>query len=300
MICAFVYSLFVPPTLKYHMTIWQKLFGGLAMLALTSPITTAWAQPFEASTSWLEGFDDWADEIGSMKAEDFQFSLGTGVGITPDYPGGKKYKAVALPLFQLRYKDSLRIDPLGVRLRVWRSECCRVRVVLGLSESRGVSMDSPIAKLADVDRGLNTGFVFEGRIVGPLAFRLNARQEISGGHSGATVVPALGLVLRDKTETYSVIPEIALTWASNDFMDAFFSVNPTGAAASGLRAFNASGGFRDVSLRMTATYRMSEDWMVVGRVQAAQLLSDAKRSSITRQTGDSFQGLAGLGVMYTF
>jgi outer membrane protein len=283
------------------MTFRKKLIGYVTTFALlVSQASTAWAQPFETSTSWLEGFDDWASEIGNMKAEDFQLSLGAGVGITPDYAGGKKYQAIALPLFQLRYKDKLRIDPLGVRFRVWRSECCRARVFLGLSESRGVSMDSPVGKLKDVDRGLNTGFVFEGRFAGPLAFRLNARQEVSGGHSGATIVPALGIVLRDKNETYSVIPEIALTWASHDFMDAFYSVSPTGAAASGLRAFNASGGLRDVSLRLTATYRLSEDWMVVGRLQAAQLLSDAKRSSITRQTGDSFQGLAGFGVMYTF
>ncbi len=218
----------------------------------------------------------------------------------PTYAGGKKYKAIALPLFQLRYKDKLRIDHLVVRFRVWRSECCRARVFLGLSESQGVSMDSPVAKLKDVDRGLNTGFVFEGHFAGPLAFRLNARQEVSRGHSDATVVPSLCLVLRNKSETYTVIPEIALTWASHDFMDAFYSVSPTGAAASGFRAFNASGVLRDVSLRLTATYRLSEDWMVVGRLQAAELLSDARPSSITRQTGDSFQGLAGYGVMYTF
>jgi outer membrane scaffolding protein for murein synthesis (MipA/OmpV family) len=57
---------------------------------------------------------------------------------------------------------------------------------------------------------------------------------------------------------------------------------------------------RDVSLRLTATYKLDEDWMVVGRLQGSKLLSDAKRSSITQQTGDSFQGLAGFGFMYTF
>ncbi|PHY01604.1 MAG: hypothetical protein CK529_01815 [Rhodospirillaceae bacterium] len=51
---------------------------------LVSQASIAWAQPFEISNSWLEGFDDWASEIGNMKAEDFQFSLGVGVGITPD------------------------------------------------------------------------------------------------------------------------------------------------------------------------------------------------------------------------
>jgi outer membrane protein len=281
------------------MTFRQNLIGCIAALTCMA-VQTAHAQPFETSTSWLQGFDDWISEIGAMKAEDFQFSLGTGVGLTPDYPGGKKYQAVALPLFQLRYKDKLSIDPLGLRFRVWRSDCCRARLVLGLSESRGVDMDSVVSKLTDVDRGLNAGFVFEGRIAGPLAFRLNARQEVSGGHSGATIAPALGVVLRDKANTYSVIPELALTWASKDYMNAFFSVNGPGAAASGLRPFDADGGFRDVALRLTATYRFNEDWMAVGRLQVAQLLSDAKRSSITRQTGESFQGLLGFGVMYTF
>lgn len=281
------------------MTFLRTLIGCIAALTcMSAPIVHA--QPFETSNSWLQGFDDWISEIGAMKAADFQFSLGAGVGVTPDYPGGNKYQTVALPLFQLRYKDKLTIDPLGIRFRVWRSECCRARLVLGLSESRGVDMDSVVSKLTDVDRGLNTGFVFEGRIAGPLAFRLNARQEVSGGHSGATIAPALGIVLRDKANTYSVIPELALTWASKDYMNAFFSVTPTGAAASGLRPFNASGGFRDVALRLTTTYRFNEDWMAVGRLQASQLLGDAKRSSITRQTGDSFQGLVGFGVMYTF
>jgi outer membrane protein len=258
------------------------------------------AQPFENSTTWLQGFDDWISEVGQMKAQDFQFSLGTGVGFAPDYPGSDKYKALALPLFQIRYKDKLTVDPLGVRFRIWRSDCCRVRLVMGLSESRGVNMDSPVGKLPDVDRGLNTGFVFEGRIAGPLAFRLNARQEVSGGHSGATISPALGLVLGNRARTYSVIPEVALTWASGDYMSAFFDVTPAGSAASRLLPFDASSGLRDVAFRVTATYRFNQDWMGLVRLQADQLLSDAKRSSITRQTGNSFQGLFGFGFMYTF
>lgn len=270
---------------------------GIALLAPNQPLH---AQPFETSTSWLQGFDDWISEIGQMKAKDFQFSIGAGMGLTPDYPGSDKYQAVALPLFQIRYKDKLSVDPLGIRFRVWRSDCCRLRLVLGLSESRGADMDSPVAKLTDVDRGMNTGFIFEGRIAGPLAFRLNARQEVSGGHSGATISPALGLVLGNRARTYSVIPEVAITWASANYMNAFFDVSRTGSLASGLQPFDASSGFRDIAFRVTATYRFNEDWMGLVRLQADQLLNDAKRSSITRQTGDSFQGLFGFGFMYTF
>jgi len=280
-----------------------NFFFAVSLFAFASffgmPVT-ANAQPFEDSTSWLEGFDDWAEELDQMKAEDFKFSIGAGAGTTADYPGGDNYKTVALPLFQVRYKDKLTLDPLGLRVRVWRSDCCRVRLFLGLSESRGADMKSPVSKLPEVDRGMNTGFVFEGRIAGPLAFRLNARKEIAGGHNGITLSPALGVVLRDKTETYSVIPEVALVWGNGNYMDSFFSVSPTASIASGLAAFDAGAGFREVALRLTTSYRFNEDWMIVGRLQAARLLDDAKRSSIVRQAGDDFQGLIGFGVMYTF
>lgn len=249
---------------------------------------------------WFEGFDDWINELGAIKAEDFTFGIGAGVGTTPDYPGGDNYQTVALPLFQVRYKDSLTIDPLGIRVRVWRGGDWRLRVVVGLSESRNAKSTSPVSKLPDVDRGLNAGFVLEGRIAGPLAFRLNGRKEFAGGHGGMTISPSLGIVIRDKNDKYSIIPEVALTWGNSKYMDAFFSVTPTGSTASGLGIYNAGAGFREAALRLTTSYRFNEDWMAVGRIQAARLLGDAKNSSIVRQSGDSFQGLVGFGVMYTF
>jgi outer membrane scaffolding protein for murein synthesis (MipA/OmpV family) len=258
------------------------------------------AQTLGESNTWLEGFDDWLDEISDAKKDDFSFSLGAGVGTTPDYPGGDKYQTLALPLFQVKYKDQITFDPLGLRVRVMKTERWRLRLVAGLSESRKAKSSSPVSRLPDVERGVNGGFVLEGRLVGPLAFRLNGRKEFAGGHGGVTVTPSLGVVLGDKAKTYSVIPEVAITWGNNRYMDAFFSVTPAGSAASGLAIYNASAGFREATARVTATYQLDKDWMFVARLQAAKLLSDAKRSSIVRQTGDSFQGLVGVGVMYTF
>lgn len=294
-------SAFVVPQPIPPMTIRNKILSSVfAAAALLGPATIASAQPFETSTSWLEGFDDWINELSAMKMDDFQFAVGAGVGTTADYPGGDNYDTVGLPLFQLRYKDKLTIDPLGVRFRFWRSDCCRARLLLSLSESRSANADSAVAKLLDVDRGINTGFVFEGRVAGPLAARFQLRKEIAGGHSGLTATTAIGLVLRDKTESYSVIPELAVTWASNNYMDAFYSVTPAGSLASRLTPFDASSGFREVSFRVTTSYRFNEKWLMVGRLQAEKLLGDVKHSSIVRQAGDSFQGLLGMGVMYTF
>lgn len=255
----------------------------------------AQAQNFNDATVF-EGIDDWLGDMFDFRAEDMTFGLGVATGFAPDYPGSDRYKNVTLPVFQLRYKDKFTLDPLGARLRVWKSDCCRLRAVLSLSESRQADQGTPTSRLPDVDRGINTGFIFEGRIYGPFAFRLNARKEIAGGHGGVTISPAVGVILRNKADTYSVIPEIALTWGNGKYMDAFFSITPLG-AASGLPLYDADSGPREVSARLTATYRFNQDWMLIGRAQASRLVSDAKRSPLV---ADKFQGLLGMGVMYTF
>lgn len=260
----------------------------------------AFAQPLESSASWLQGFDDWISELSEIKANDFQWSVGGGLGATPDYPGGDNYETVALPFFQVRLRDKFTLDPLGARFRIWRSDCCRFRLFAGLSESRSADSSSPVSRLPDVDRGLNLGFIFEGRIAGPVAFRLNGRKEVAGGHSGVTLAPALGVILRNKSGSYSVIPEVAATWANGRYMRAFFGVTPAGATASGLTPFAAGSGIREVALRLTSTYRLDERWTMIGRLQAAHLTGDAKRSSIVRQAGDANQGLIGFGFLYTF
>ncbi|MDX2222085.1 MAG: MipA/OmpV family protein [Rhodospirillaceae bacterium] len=273
--------------------------AGLAALLIAFAVPVR-AQTLDTTTSWFEGIDDWLTEIGSLKLADFQFSVGAGMGIAPDYLGADEYKPLGLPLFQIRYKDTLTVDPLGIRLRVWRSDCCRLRVVVGLAESRSANKGTAVSKLPKVDRGVNIGTTFEGRIVGPVAFRFNARQEVAGGHGGLTAAPSLGLVLGDRARTYTLIPEVALTWASGGYMDSFFTVTPAWSVTSGLLAFDAGAGFRDVAFRFTGTYRFDEDWSAVLRLQAAHLLNDAGRSPVTRPSGSRFQGLIGFGALYTF
>jgi outer membrane scaffolding protein for murein synthesis (MipA/OmpV family) len=272
----------------------------LSVCAAVTMFGTAAAQQFESSASWLQGFDDWLSELTDVRAEDVQWSVGAGLGTTPDFPGSGKYDTVALPLFQVRVRDQLSIDPLGVRFRVLRTECCRLRLFAGLSDNRSADAAHPVSRLPDVDRGLNLGLVFEGRIAGPVAFRLNARREVAGGHGGFTLAPALGVIVRDSAETYSMIPELAVTWADGRYMESFFGVTPAGAAASGLAPFDAGAGFRDLALRITTTYRLDEHWTMIGRLQAARLLGSARRSSIVRQAGEANQGLIGFGFLYSF
>lgn len=244
--------------------------------------------------SWLEELSDI-----EINAEDFAYTVGVGIGVTPDFPGSGEHKLGALPLFQVNYKDVVTLNPLGLRVRAWRNDRVRLRLGIGLSQGRSADDESPVSLLPKVKMGGSLDATLEGRIVGPVAFRLNAKQGFAGGHKGTTLSSSLGVVWREK-DKFSVIPEIALTWAGNNYMDAFFTVTPAGAAASGLSAYDAGAGFRDVALRVLAQYHFNTHWSVLVRGEAAKLLGDARDSSIVREAGKANQGTLGLGVLYTF
>jgi outer membrane protein len=282
-------------------SLFGKVFRALCVGAvLAASVSPAQAELLEPSDGWLRGFDDWFTEFLARPEKKFELTLGAGVGAITDYRGSAKDGLKVAPLFRLRLYDKVTIDPMGIRVRLSSWDCCRLIAVVGRSEKRSAPDGDPVSLLPRVGAGVNVGMMFEGIVWGPLAFRVNARKEISNGHSGATVQPALGVVIRDTAETYSLIPEIAVSWADGKYMDSFFSVTPAGAAASGFTPYDAGSGIRDVLFRVTASYRFAPKWTVIARAQYSRLLGDARDSTIVRQGGSPNQHLAGVGVAYTF
>lgn len=83
-------------------------------------------------------------------------------------------------------------------------------------------------------------------------------------------------------------------------MDAYYGVPASATAATGYGAYNPGGGFEDVAFRLTSFYDLDEKWQLIMRGEAKMMLSEAKNAPFVLQDGDSFQGLFGMGVMYTF
>lgn len=275
----------------------RALCVGAVLAASVSP---AQAELVEPSDGWLRGFDDWFTEFLARPEKKFEVTVGAGAGIKSNYRGSGEDSFKAAPLFRVRLYDKVTIDPMGIRVRLSSWDCCRLIAVVARSEKRDVPDGDPVKLLPRVGAGVNVGMMFEGIVWGPLAVRVNARKEISNGHSGATVQPALGVVIRDKSETFSVIPEVAVSWADGNYMDSFFAVTPSGSIASGFTPYDAGPGIRDALVRVTASYRFAEKWTVIARAQYSRLLGDARDSSIVRQGGSPNQHLAGVGVAYTF
>ncbi len=92
----------------------------------------------------------------------------------------------------------------------------------------------------------------------------------------------------------------ALTYGSGDYMDTYFGVNSGNVGSSGLSAFNADGGLRDVSVPLMAIFSFSENWHVSGGVVYTRLLGDAADSPVFDQRGSRYQLYAGVGIAYAW
>lgn len=253
---------------------------------------------FGSLESAYDDFADYLSNMGQFSDQDWTVRVGAGAGFVPDFNGSDQYEFKGLPVFQVKYKDDIWIDPLGARFKVWSADCCRLLVQANIASGRSPDKDSRVALLPDFSTGAEVGFTFEGQMFEFFAFRLRARQEVARGHGGTSFAASIGSIIR--TERFEIIPEIGTEWRSNSYMDAYYGVPASATAATGYAAYNPGSGLEDVTFRLTSRYELDAHWQLIMRTEAGFLLSEAKNTPFIQQDGDSFQGLFGVGVLYTF
>jgi MipA family protein len=92
----------------------------------------------------------------------------------------------------------------------------------------------------------------------------------------------------------------AVTFATEDFSDRYFSVDAAGSTASGLPVFDAGGGGRDARVGFGVLQSLSPNWHVGAGGVYSRLIGDAAESPIVRDRGASDQFIFGIGVAYAW
>lgn len=231
---------------------------------------------------------------------------GVGFGAVPDYVGSSDYTAGVAPAGRYSWGNryvsvtanfadvNLLDDPhwqLGLS-GVWR---------FGRDDVEDAAVDA----LPDIDGALELGgFVAYSVDTGDdprsrLTFRASMVQDVTGGHDG--FVASVGLRKWFPVRDFAALGlAVGASYGSGSYTDTFFSVTPSAAAASGLPAFEADGGMRDV--RMTAVFIQAVHPSVVVGAGAlyARLLQDAANSPITDESGSPNQLVFGIGAAYLF
>ncbi len=83
-------------------------------------------------------------------------------------------------------------------------------------------------------------------------------------------------------------------------MSSFFDVTSADAARSGLQAFDADDGFKDVTAFLALVYHFNPNWHVATGLRFQRLVSDAADSPIVDTRGSANQFVAGIGLAYSW
>ena len=224
---------------------------------------------------------------------------GLGLSVRPDYLGSNSYEVRPIPLVEARWRDRIRLSTreeelvvnilgdgptIGARFSYW--------------EGREAGDNPAVADLEDYSRNL-TGGLFVLYNQGPLSTELQVDQDLGGDRQGTTASVSVTFRtvltndLRMRFGSY-------LTWASEDYMDAMFSIRDFEAARSPLYddGYSADAGFRDLRLDILMDYSLGRNWSLIGRLDYAYLLGDAADSPLVDKQGSRSQILTSIGAIY--
>jgi outer membrane protein len=241
-----------------------------------------------------------------ISANAVEWTVGLGGGVAPDYEGSDEYELV--PLWNIRasdlYDPNTYVHILGPKLRSNFLAHDNFRAGLSgqyVGERDDVENDQ-VDRLSSTDDGFMLGALlgYDFKLTGNRVwgFEVNPRWDVSDDIGGLFTLrthytaPFAG--------SWRFHGGVSSTYASEDYMDEYFSINAADSAASGLNTFNADDGFKDVALDASLTYQFASNWSATGSLIYTRLLGDAEDSPVTDDAGDENQVFSGLLINYSF
>jgi outer membrane protein len=243
---------------------------------------------------------------GADEGPGINFTLGAGAGVAPDYEGSDDYEAV--PLWNLRagnlYHPETYVQLIGPRL--WSNFLPHDHWRLGLAgqfiKERDDVENDRVDDLEDVDAsvmlGVLAGYDFLATPQRDLVLEVEGRQDVANDNGFlGTIRGRYGSLFAGRWRFDALV---STTWASEDYMSAYFGIDAADAASSGLDQFSADEGFKDLSFAGSLTYRLFERWSVTALANYTRLIDDAEDSPVVDDAGDENQFFAGALINYRF
>lgn len=229
-----------------------------------------------------------------------------GAASLPEFEGADEQQIVPFGVLRLNaWGAGIEIDGLQGRVNVLGDgSILRAGPAFSFTPPRD-SDDPAIEALRDVNFAVEVGAYvgfetpFGGLEEGTLSGMVQVRHDVLDEHNGLLITPELEYFFA-VNRMFRVGAGINATWASEDYMDAYFGVTADDALASGLTEFDAGSGFKDAGAEVYSIFSFSERWGLFSRVAYNRLLGDAADSSIVQEAGDRDQLFYGGGLFYRF
>lgn len=244
---------------------------------------------------------------GEQRQQAVSGFVGAGFGIVNEFEGSDDMQAIPFIAGRLQNeKRYIELIGLGARANILNDEHWQAGPALRFRFGRDNDVDNTrIAQLNEVDDAVEAGafvrydFSPEWAMRDSLGFEARLLQDVAGGHEGfdASISVNYNYALN---RSWMLGWDVGTSYASSDYMESYFGVNNAESARSGIAAYNAEAGFKDVSLGVNALYAFTEEWGLFGRASYQRLIGDAGDSSLVKQEGNANQFLFGTGVTYRF
>jgi len=275
------------------------LFAATAMLAVANP---AVAQSSEAA---LPDPNDRSDN----------FTIGAGVGLVPDYEGSDDYRII--PAVAVRGRvNGISFSTRGTYLYVDLIPRGAGKIDFDAGPIVGVRLnrtrkikDDAVDRLPERNAAIEVGGfagVTAHGLTNPydmLSVRVDVVKDVANGHESSVVTPTIefGTPL---SRTFYVGASLSADWVGGGYADSYYSITPADTLASGLRTYDADGGYKGWKAGLLANQSLSGDLTrglsLFGTVNYGRLAGDFKRSPIVADRGSATQWFGAIGLGYSF
>lgn len=272
--------------------------AGLAAFSLFGSHSAA-----QAGGMWNDGTKGSYKDGASAPAYDWAF--GAGFAFKPKYEGSKEHDFYGFPIiFPTKTKhygtglfSRIKVRSFDdIRYQLIRFQGLEIGPVAGYHFGRDQNDARRLNGMGDVDGGLVVGGYVGYRIQNFL-FDVAYLDQVTGDDTGYRIRFGVEADL-PVNRNVSLTARVGATFADDDYMSTYFGVSAAQSANSGLAAYNADAGIKDVHFELGAKLWLAERWHLKASGRYSRLLSDATNSSVV-ETPDQFSGHIALGYSFS-
>ncbi|WP_157954223.1 MipA/OmpV family protein [Saccharospirillum mangrovi] len=229
-----------------------------------------------------------------------ELSVGLGAAALPP-TGDDNWRVFPAPSF--RYENngySVASAGLGIGTDLVPNRLISLGPLMRYNGGRDEAEVPDIPASAEV--GLAGGSGIPWKVIGvPLPGILTVGGDIAtsmpGGHESMYGTMKFGWVL-PTTDQLTFIGNLGFSYFSDDYSERFFSLNASDASAAGVEAFDADGGWQEMSVGLVTAYRIKPRWSTILVLSRSHYIGDAADSPVTDLLDDQSRYVAVVGVNY--
>lgn len=242
--------------------------GSIALAADGGPSEESPEPPFDP-----QRFDGSTDRNWSL-------IIGAGGSYEPEYEGSDEFKPSPLPVFLFTYGEWLEVDPTGVTITAFEQSGFELAGRVGYESGRDEGDSDRLRGLGEIDFAATVGakasYSWNSvEIYGTVDQTIDGSESLIGTIGAEYKAPV--------TDRLILGAGVEAVIANDKHMQAYFGVNDKQSAKSGLAKYEAKAGLKRLDISASATYLLSENWLVQGEAGIGFLTGDAADSPIVEK-----------------